>query len=302
MSGEYDNDPGLPRGVMSERTGSRLTGRLVFGFLLVGFGLLWTLENLGVPGISELLHWWPALLVIYGLVRFTGIDGTRRVVSGVLFMLVGGWMLAREFGLVHISIFRLWPLWMVFVGATLVWRSMRGPGPDEEAVDRTAYPRPFAFMGGNARKVDSQQFVGLEATAVMGGVVADLTGTRPRGHEVVAEVFAWWGGIELIVPEDWRVVTEVMPIMGGVEDATRFAGGEPAATLIVRGLVVMGGVEVKNVKGARGDFRGVRIGVSSAGRSRRREVRVDARGVTITREEGPAVPPTPPADPPPPER
>jgi hypothetical protein len=294
-------DPGLPRGVVIERSGPRVTGRLVFGLVLVACGLMWTLENLGVPGVDEILRWWPAALVVYGVIRLTGLDGTRRVVSGSLVMLIGFYMLARELGIVRISIFRLWPVWLIIVGSILVWRSMRGPGAGRDLSDRSSYPRPFAFMGGNARKVESQDFVGLEATAVMGGVEADLTGARPRGREVVAEVFAWWGGIELVVPEDWHVVSEVTPVMGGVEDSTHFAGGEQATTLVVRGLVVMGGVEIRNTKhGFWNQFKGVKVGVARSGRSRK-EVRIDQSGITITRDVGPEpqAPPPPPPPPPP---
>jgi len=293
-------DPGLPRGVVIERSGPRVTGRLIFGLVLVACGLMWTLENLGVPGVDEILRWWPAALVVYGVIRLTGLDGTRRVVSGSLVMLIGFYMLARELGIVHISIFRLWPVWLIIVGSILVWRSMRGPGAGQDLSDRSSYPRPFAFMGGNARKVESQDFIGLEATAVMGGVEADLTGARPRGREVVAEVFAWWGGIELVVPEDWHVVSEVTPVMGGVEDSTHFAGGEAATTLVVRGLVVMGGVEIRNTKRGWNQFRGVKVGVTRSGRSRK-EVRIDQSGITITRDVGPepqAPPPPPPPQPP----
>src|SRR5438067_3881174 len=225
MSTDFGGDPGLPRGVMRERRSPRLTGRLVFGALLVTLGLLWTLQNLGLADADEVLRWWPALLVGYGLLRLTGLDGTRRVASGVLFVLAGSWMLARELGIVHVSIFRLWPVFMVAVGASLVWRSMRGPAAATDSSDAHAFPRPFAFLGGNVRTIDSQELAGLEATAVMGGVEADLRGARARGSEVAAEGFAWGGGIDLIVPEDWRVVSEVMPIMGGVENLTRPADG-----------------------------------------------------------------------------
>jgi len=300
MSGDPIGDPGLPRGVVSERSGLRVTGRLIFGVVLVACGLMWTLENLGVPGVEQFSRWWPAALVVYGLVRITGLDGTRRVVSGVLVTLIGGYMLAREFDIVHVSIFRLWPVWLIVVGSILVWRSMRGPGAGSDLSDRSSYPRPFAFMGGNARKVESQDFVGLEATEVMGCVEADMTGARPRGREVVAEVFAWWGGIELIVPEDWHVVSEVTPVMGGVEDATRFAGGEAVTTLVVRGLVVMGGVEIRNTKRGWSEFKGMKVGVSSSGRGRtRKEVRIDASGITVTRDAGPEGSPAEPAPPPP---
>ena len=290
MSGDQGRESGLPRDVSSERSGTRITGRLVFGAVLVTLGILWTLDNLGLTDASEFVRWWPALVMGYGLLRLTGLDGTRRVVSGALFVLAGGWMLAHSLGYAHVSIFRLWPVFMIFIGATLVWRSMRGPAATTDSSDANAYPRPFAFMGGNVRTIASQSLVGLEATAVMGGVEADLRGARSRGSEVVAEVFTWWGGIELIVPDDWRVVSEVMPVMGGVEDKTRLAEGGGATTLIVRGLVVMGGLEIKNTKGD-SPFRGVRVGVVSGGRSgRRKEVRVDASGVTITRDDGPPPP------------
>src|ERR1051325_11345224 len=264
MSSDFGVDPGLPRGVIRERRSSRLTGRLGFGALLVTLGLLWTLQNLGLADADQVLRWWPALVIGYGLLRLTGLDGTRRVTSGVLFVLAGSWMLLREMGIVQVSIFRLWPVFMIAIGSSLVWRSMRGPAASADPSDARAYPRPFAFLGGNVRTIDSQELVGLEATAVMGGVEADLRGARARGSEVTAEVFAWWGGIDLVVPPDWRVVSEVVPIMGGVDD-TNERREHP--------------------------FRGVRVGVVSSTRSgRRKEVRVDATGVTITRDDGPPPP------------
>lgn len=291
MRGDYGMDPGSPPGVNDERrTQVRVTGRLVFGAVLVTLGLLWTLENLGLANADLILRWWPALLVGYGVMRLTGLDGTRRLVSGTMFVLAGSWMLARELGFVNVSIFRLWPLFMIGIGASLVWRSMRGPGASPDSADASAYPRPFALMGGNVRNIESKELVGLEASAVMGGVGVDLRNARARDAQVVADVFAWWGGVELIVPEDWRVISEVTPIMGGVEDQTRVAEGGGATTLRVRGLVVMGGLEIKNPNSA-SRFRGVHVGVSSPGDSgSRKEVRVDARGVTITRDDGPTPP------------
>ena len=182
FSGGFGGGP-LPSGEAA-RGRLRFTGRLLFGIVLVTLGLLWTLDNLGLADAERILDWWPALLLLYGFVRVTGLDGTRRVVSGVLFMIAGGWMLAREFGFVHVSIFRLWPVFMIFVGASLVWRSVRGPQAAENT-DRESYPRPFAFMGGVSRTIESQDLAGMEVSAVMGGVELDLRGSKPRGREVV---------------------------------------------------------------------------------------------------------------------
>ena len=68
------------------------------------------------------------------------------------------------------------------------------------------------------------------------------------GTEAVIDVFAFWGGIEIKVPEDWTVVTRAVPLMGGVEDKTHVPQPLPAVEkrLVISGIVVMGGVVVKN--------------------------------------------------------
>jgi len=276
-----DQDPTGTTFVVGRR--GSLTGRLVFGAIVLALGLLWTAENLGLLDAEAVLRWWPVLLVAYGVVRLSGADGSRRWVSGSVFTFLGLWMLAREAGIVQFSLWRLWPVFLIVMGGSMVWRSLRRlPGASDVALE--SWPRPFAIMGGLTRRIESPDLVGVEVSAVMGGVQLDLRGAKPRGREVIVEAFAWWGGIDLIVPDRWRVRSEVTPVMGAVEDQTRFGADEPETTLVVRGVVIMGGVELRN--DLREDrFRGVRVGVNR--RSRRKEVRVDAHGVTITREHDP---------------
>jgi hypothetical protein len=58
-------------------------------------------------------------------------------------------------------------------------------------------------------------------------------------------VFVWAGGVEIFVPEGWAIVSKVVPIMAGFEDQTK-ASPEYTKRLVIRGLILMGGVEVKN--------------------------------------------------------
>jgi len=262
------------------RRGIPFSGRLIFGGVVLTLGLLWTAENLGLLDADSILRYWPALLLVYGFFRVIGAFGTKHAVSGVLFIIAGGWMLARELGFIQISIFRLWPVFLIFIGASLVWRSMRGESAPEGA-QLDSYPRPFALMGGVVSTIESKDLVAIEASAVMGGVELDLRGAKSRGPQVVMEAFAWWGGIELIVPEDWRVVTEISPIIGGVEDKTRLDASEAVTTLVVRGFVIMGGIEIRNKRRKDGEFRGVHVGVK-VGQSK-----PDASGDSHAREQDP---------------
>jgi hypothetical protein len=69
-------------------------------------------------------------------------------------------------------------------------------------------------------------------------------------------VFAFWGGIDLKVPDDWVVINRVIPLMGGVDDKTRTPIDSSAAQkrLVVRGIVIMGGISIRN-RTRRDDFR-----------------------------------------------
>ena len=85
--------------------------------------------------------------------------------------------------------------------------------------------------------------------AIMGGFDVDLRDASIAPNtQAVIDVFAFWGGLELKVPEDWVVINRVMPLMGGVDDKTRPPIASTAAPkqLVVRGIVIMGGISIRN--------------------------------------------------------
>jgi predicted membrane protein len=78
----------------------------------------------------------------------------------------------------------------------------------------------------------------------MGGIELDLRAAGTATGEAVIDVFVMWGGVEIWVPPDWAVSNEVNLLMGGAEDRSTGAQGA-THRLIVRGFVVMGGLEIK---------------------------------------------------------
>jgi hypothetical protein len=55
------------------------------------------------------------------------------------------------------------------------------------------------------------------------------------------------GGLEIMVPQNWHVTTDVTPILSGVEDRRRpVPAGADIPNLIVRGSIIMGGIELKD--------------------------------------------------------
>jgi predicted membrane protein len=221
--------------------------QFVMGVLIIVVGVLFTLENLGFIEAGAYLRFWPVALMAVGLMKLWS-GGRGGSLHGLLFFFAGVWLLLQAMSIVTISLWNLWPVLLIFAGASLVWRGISGPASERGVADADSHSMisAVAVLGGVNRGNNSRTFRGGDLTAVLGGCQIDLRNAAIDG-EAVIDVFAIWGGIEIKVPEDWSVSGRVTPVLGGYEDKTHPT--RDAATtqrLVVRGMVIMGGVEIKN--------------------------------------------------------
>ncbi len=221
--------------------------RLVVGVFIILLGLAFTLDNFGVP-LGTLLRGtltkgWPFVFVLAGVARLL----EARETGGTLFILLGCVLLLDNFGVV--SLHRVWPLGLVVAGALLVWRAFV-PRRACVSVERGERLDALAFMGGTRRSLASADFEGGSLVAVMGGIEIDLRGASLAGGQATLDTFAMWGGIEISVPRGWLVINRGVPLLGGFDDSTQApeadANAAPPPRLILTGVALMGGVEVKN--------------------------------------------------------
>lgn len=103
-----------------------------------------------------------------------------------------------------------------------------------------------AVFSGRDIRVDNSYFNGADLSALFGGIDMNLKNALIRKN-VTIEVKAVFGGIDIIMPADVRVVVDVTPILGGVENGTRTPLGadENTPTVFIKGTCLFGGVEVK---------------------------------------------------------
>ena len=105
-----------------------------------------------------------------------------------------------------------------------------------------------AVFGGCERRVTSTNFQGGKATAVFGGIELDFRDCDMQS-DAVLEINCVFGGVEVRVPETWHVYARNVPVLGGFEDTSRqpsVAPGTQPKTLTITGMVVFGGIEIKN--------------------------------------------------------
>jgi hypothetical protein len=84
-----------------------------------------------------------------------------------------------------------------------------------------------------------------EIITFMGGAEIDLTQADIQ-EKVELEVVAVLGGVKLIVPAHWSVVSEMITVMGGMEDK-RMQPENPALSdkvLPIKGTAVLGGIQM----------------------------------------------------------
>ena len=223
----------------------RFTPQLFVGIIVIVVGVLMTLDNLQVLDAERYLRFWPAGLIALGLVKvWNSRDGMGGAFGGFIFVVIGTWLLLEQTALVRVSFWDMWPALLVFFGLFLVWQGLSGPAAARR-LGLNALISATAVLGGVARGNNSTAFRGGELTAMMGGCEIDLRHASIDG-EAVIDVFALWGGIEIRVPPDWTVVSRITPILGGVDDKTRPPQGASRHCLVLRGFVVMAGVEIKN--------------------------------------------------------
>lgn len=227
----------------------RITGRLIAGGLLILFGLLFTLDNLGVLDAGSVFDYWPVILIVLGLVKVLQPRHERERTAGYVLLALGAFFLLQVFAFWHIRF--AWPILLVVLGGFLVWRGIRRQPPPGEAsaLAPGSLQHDFAFMGGVHRVVETSDYRGGDATAIMGAVELDLRGASIATSPAVLDVFALWGGIELTVPSEWKVELQATPILGGFENKARSSSGQTGAlpqVLVIRGTALMGGVEIKS--------------------------------------------------------
>lgn len=231
---------------LNPTTAIRIAPRLLVGLGILALGLLWTLDNLDLIESEQITEWWPILIVAIGLVRL--LDPIKSKLASVLMIVIGTLILLDSIDVSEIDLGDLIPLAVAAIGAKLIWDALRrrSYGAAVPTSDPGSTLSAFALWAGVRRQSISPQFRGGDATAIMGGVELDLKHAQIRdGEEAIIDAFAMWGGVEITVPENWRVVSKVMPLMGGFEDKTT-SKSTTGPVLIVQGTAIMGAIEVKN--------------------------------------------------------
>lgn len=232
------------------------SARLMMGIILVGVGVILLFANVGMIDweIKHIIFSWPFILFVIGLISFLS---SNRKGLGVVAMLVGGfYLLPRIFPWMDYDRNLLWPIILIALGVYLIMKRVSwGDGKANffqrrENTISSDKIDDVAIFGGGEKSFVSDNFQGGKVTAIFGGSEIDLSKCKLAPGDHVIDIFAAFGGTEIFIPNDWRLVIDILPIFGGYSEKGLRSSDEVLQkdrTLYIKGFVIFGGGEIKRV-------------------------------------------------------
>lgn len=216
-------------------------GRTLVGSVLVVLGVLFLLDQNDVLDSRDLIaDWWPVVFVVAGLLYLS--FSPRHVMVPAVLMIIGLALLARSVDFVPDWVQTVfWPAALVAVGLWVIF----GSGLGAATVQRGDRVNSLVAFFGREVVNASQQFAGGSIFTVFGGTDVDLRGARPVPNGAAMDVVVAFGGVDIVVPEGWRVEVKGIPLFGGWSNKTRRDQVSADAPLLsIEALVAFGGLDI----------------------------------------------------------
>jgi len=218
--------------------------QVLAGLLIIFAGVLLLLSNFEVGGVKEIVQsWWPLIIVIFGLFGFW--NSERQFFWPALTTIVGLLILLNTLDIAELDYGKLfWPAVFVVIGTSLVFGSFQRKNQRQVQTHKDNSHTTSVFLSSASSRNVSDNYLGGTVSVVMGGAEIDLSSSKIK-KSATLDVNVLMGGIDLRVPADVIVKNQTQLIMAGFEDKSLPKSTKSQPVLYIRGMVIMGGIEVQ---------------------------------------------------------
>jgi predicted membrane protein len=243
--------------------------KALFGMTLVLLGIVLLLRSLDILFISSWVISWPVFLIVIGVV----IGKRKGFNKPVAFMpiIIGVIFIFGEINPDFDSDRLFWPAMIITLGFWLIlgrrkqFQIEEKPNPiildpiNTEAIqdpvnqgntNKSSYLGDridsTSIFGGIKKNVVSKNFQGGDILNFFGGTEINLLQADIQGI-VKINVVQIFGGTKIIVPANWVVQSEMIAIMGGIEDKRPpQLNASTDKILLIQGTSVFAGIDIKS--------------------------------------------------------
>lgn len=232
------------------------------GFLLLGY-------KMGAP-VPEWFFSWPVLLIAIGLLA--GIRHGFRNTSWIILVGIGSiFLMDRVIPDIQFHDYLI-PIIIIAIGVLFImrpghsslgrynrrlereWRRNTGNSdswtlmPEDQASTCEDFIRINSVFSGVKRTVLSKNFKGGTISCAFGGAEIDMTQADING-KIVLRMEEVFGGIKLMIPNNWVVQNEIDGVFHGVDDKRNInppIQSNPDKILVLKGSCVFAGIEIRS--------------------------------------------------------
>lgn len=216
--------------------------RIITGIIITVIGITALLGALGiVPFWDWFSTWWPLLVILGGVFVWIG-DFRRNYIWGVVLIVVGILLQLKALNYLDFNFFSLiLPILIIAAGLSILLQTKQRA---KIATNSSNTDDISVILSGSETLNKSHDYQGGKGTVIFGGAAIDLRDAKIQ-KEASLDLFVMCGGAEIRVPRDWKVVSKVAPIAGGVENKSQGADDHKGPVLVLTGTVILGGIEIK---------------------------------------------------------
>lgn len=205
----------------------------IWGVVLIVVGLLFIFSSLFNFNIF-FRGWWTLFIIIPSIVGFAT---TSDKISNGIILLIGILLFISCRGYLDIGSVMIASIGLAIIAAGV--NLVRKKKPSKKS---TSNKLQAGILGVSETKI-TDEYKGGNLTAVLGGVVLDLTEAKIK-KDVVINVNAIMGDIDIKVKDNVNIVLNTINILGASESIVK-PKKESKITIYIEGMCFLGGVEIK---------------------------------------------------------
>ena len=225
--------------------------RIVLGLAIMATGFAVLLDHLGYfqGFLDTYILKWQIVLIALGVVFLFSHENKG---PAVILLAIGGAFYARDILDLQINFWQFFlPGLLILIGILTIVKSRGEPfHSSKKNLRGDDYFEEVAVFGGGDRTIVSQNFKGGRILAIFGGSNFNMVHSKLAPGKNYIDVLAIFGGMKLVVPEDWNIKVNVVAIFGGFSDKHRIltstVNPDSEKQLIIKGVVFFGGGEIKS--------------------------------------------------------
>jgi len=235
----------------------KMSNRIIMGVAFIAAGVIMVSHNAGA--ISN--YWynifisWQMLLILIGIMQLVA----RRYTSAVLLILIGGFFILPIIGNFNASLFQLnWPNILILIGVIILFHLFKPRKKEAQHCYNTKESFGTSTSENGFVKINDvftssklivldPIFKGAQIRCSFAGTILDLRRTKLEDKETYIEIDCDFGGINILVPENWKIKTQMNTFVGSCDDKrfTDMTVIDAEHTLFIRGKLSFGGIELR---------------------------------------------------------